>query len=258
MITIDKLCYNSKLRYENAGEKFAFSMITLLFCVMSRSIAVACIVLAVTGILTVYKGGIPVSRYLQFITVPLAFLLMSTAAIVLNLKRAPLDLFSIPIGGWYLTGSTEALLYALQLILTALSAVSCLYFLSMTTPMPDILNVLGKLHCPKLMIELMLLIYRFIFVLLDTAYYISTSQNSRLGNKDYKTSMKSFGCLGSILMIRAVKRSNALYSAMEARCYDGTIHVLNETYPPKKSVIVWIVLFELFLLALIIFGRFYL
>lgn len=56
MITIDKLCYNSKLRYENAGEKFAFAMITLLFCVMSRSIVVACIVLAVTGILTVYKG----------------------------------------------------------------------------------------------------------------------------------------------------------------------------------------------------------
>ena len=53
MITIDKLCYNSKLRYENAGEKFAFAVITLCICVMSRSISVACIVLAATGILTV-------------------------------------------------------------------------------------------------------------------------------------------------------------------------------------------------------------
>lgn len=257
MITIDKLCYNSKLRYENAGEKFAFAMITLLFCVMSRSIVVACIVLAVTGILTVYKGGIPFSRYIHFLTVPLAFLILSTIAIVLNLKHEPLDLFAIPIDNWYLTGSVDALLYALQLILTALSAVSCLYFLSMTTPMPDILNVLGKLHCPKLMIELMLLIYRFIFVLLDTAYYISTSQNSRLGNRDYRTSLNSFGALGSVLMIRAVKRSNALYSAMEARCYDGTIHVLNETYPPKKKVIVWIVLFEIFLFSIMIWRRFF-
>ena len=89
MITIDKLCYNSKLRYENAGEKFAFAMITLLFCVMSRSIVVACIVLAVTGILTVYKGGIPFSRYIHFLTVPLAFLILSTIAIVLNLKHEP-------------------------------------------------------------------------------------------------------------------------------------------------------------------------
>ena len=157
MIVIDKLCYQSKLRYENPGEKFAFAVITLCICVMSRSIAVACIVLAVTGILTVWKGGIPVSRYLKFLTIPLAFLLLSTLAIILNLKKAPLDLFAIPLGNWYLTSSRAALLYAGQLILTALSGVSCLYFLAFTTPMPDILEVLRKLHCPKLLIELMLL-----------------------------------------------------------------------------------------------------
>ena len=60
MIVIDKLCYNSRLRYENASEKFAFAVITLCICVMSRSAAVAGIVLAVTGILTVWKGGVPV------------------------------------------------------------------------------------------------------------------------------------------------------------------------------------------------------
>ena len=158
MITIDKLCYHSKLRYENAGEKFAFAVITLCICVMSRSIAVACIVLAVTGILAVWKGGIPVSRYLRFLTVPLAFLFLSTVAIMFNIKKAPLDLFAIPVGNWYVTASTDSFFYALQLILTALGAVSCLYFLSFTTPMPDILEVLRKLHCPGLLIELMLLI----------------------------------------------------------------------------------------------------
>ena len=178
MITIDKLCYHSKLRYENAGEKFAFAVITLCICVMSRSIAVACIVLAVTGILAVWKGGIPVSRYLRFLTVPLAFLFLSTVAIMFNIKKAPLDLFAIPVGNWYVTASTDSFFYALQLILTALGAVSCLYFLSFTTPMPDILEVLRKLHCPGLLIELMLLIYRFIFILLDTASAISTPRTA--------------------------------------------------------------------------------
>lgn len=49
MITIDKLCYTSRLRYENAAEKFAFAVITLIICVMSRSMVIAGIVLAVTG-----------------------------------------------------------------------------------------------------------------------------------------------------------------------------------------------------------------
>ena len=240
MITIDKLCYHSKLRYE-----------------MSRSIAVACIVLAVTGILAVWKGGIPVSRYLRFLTVPLAFLFLSTIAIMFNIKKVPLDLFAIPVGNWYITASTDSFFYALQLILTALAAVSCLYFLSFTTPMPDILEVLRKLHCPGLLIELMLLIYRFIFILLDTASAISTSQNCRLGNKDYRTSLKSFGLLGSVLMIRAITRSNKLYDAMEARCYDGRIRVLSENQPPRKKSIAAIAVFDTALFIFAIWRKFF-
>ncbi|MDO5400775.1 MAG: cobalt ECF transporter T component CbiQ [Eubacteriales bacterium] len=257
MISIDKLCYNSRLRYENAGEKFAFAMVTLCICVASRSIAVACIVLAVTGILTTWKGGIPVLRYLKAMTVPLTFLFLSTFAIMFNIRRVPLDLFALPIGSWYLTASRSAFLYSVQLILTALSAVSCLYFLSFTTPMPDILEVLRKMHCPRLLSELMLLTYRFIFILLDTASAISVSQDCRLGNRDYRTSVRSFGLLGSVLMIRATARSGKLYTAMEARCYDDTIRVLSESRPPRRGVIAAIILFDAGLLSLAVWRKFF-
>jgi len=253
MIVIDKLCYNSRLRYVNAGEKFIFAVLTLLACVISRSIAVACIALAVTGILTVKKGGIPFSRYLHFMTVPLVFLFFSTLAIVLNFSRTPLDLFAWKIGSVWLTGSKASLRYAIQLILTALASVSCLYFLSFNTPMPDILNVLRVMRCPRIIIDL---IYRYIFVLLEIASNLRTAQNSRLGNKDYRTSLKSFGALASALFIRAIKKSNALYDAMESRCYDGTIRVLNETYPPAGKEIVAIVLFELALYAFLLAEKF--
>lgn len=256
MIVIDKLCYNSRLRYVNAGEKFAFAMITLFICVMSRSIAVACIVLPVMGILTVYKGGIPLSRYLHFLTVPLTFLFLSTMAIMFHIRRTPMDFFALALGEWYFTTSIHSLSYGLRLILTALSAVSCLYFLSFTTPVPDILEVLKKLHCPKLLIELMLLIYRFIFVLLHTASAITVSQNCRLGNRNYKTALKSFGMLGSALMIRSVIRSNKLYDSMEARRYDGTIRVLSESEPPRKKDIAAIILFDTALLLFALWRKF--
>lgn len=257
MLAIDRLCYQSGLRYENAGEKFAFSVITLCICVMSRSIFVACIVLAVTGGLTVLKGKTPVFRYLKFLTVPLAFLLVSTLAIMLNIRKAPMDLFALPVGSWYLTCGRDSFFYGVQLILTALSSVSCLYFLSLTTPMPDILKVLKKLHCPRLLMELMLLIYRFIFILLETAAGISISQRCRLGNRDYRTALKSFGMLGSALLIRAINRSNRLFDAMEARCYDGTIRVLSENRPPKRKHVWFIILFDTALFLIALWRRFY-
>lgn len=258
MITIDKLCYNSRLRYVNADEKFWFSMLTLIACVGSRSVIVAAIALLATGILTVYKGGIPAARYFHCLTIPLVFVLLSTLAIIFNLSHTPGDLFSLCLGQWYFNINREDLLYAARLISTALAAVSCLYFLSLNTPMPDILDTLRRLHCPRLLIELMLLIYRFIFVLLDISSAISVSQKSRLGNINYRTSLKSFSALAFSLFIRSIKKSGVLYDAMESRCYDGTIHVLSENYPPVKKEIIYITVFEIILYSIVLWRRFFL
>ena len=252
MSAIDRLCYQSNFRYVNAGEKFAFSMLSLIACVFSRSAAVSCFVLLAMGILSVWKGGIPLFRYLRCLSVPLVFLLLSSLAVAVGVSRVPLDLFAVPFGGLYLTGSREALRYAGNLVLTALASVSCLYFLSFHTPMPDIQNVLRRLHCPKLLLELMLLIYRYIFVLSGTAREIRIAQDSRLGNRDYRTSVKYFSAMASALFVRAMKRSGALYNAMEARCFDGDIRVLDEHFPPKKKEIVMIVLFEIILYGLVV------
>ena len=255
MLLIDKLCYNSKLRYVNAGEKCAFSLITLCLCIISRSILIAVLVLAVNGILTVWKGGIPFFRYRRLMMIPLVFLLLSTLAILVNFSKTPMDAYAIPFGGIYITSSWTSVYNGLQLICTAMASVSCLYFLSLNTTMTDILNEFRKLHFPSLMIELMMLIYRFIFVLLEIAGNIMTSQNSRLGNKDFKTACKSFGGMVSVLFVRSMKKSGALYDAMESRCYDGKIHVLTEHYPPRAKEITAIACFEILLLILTIWSK---
>ena len=253
MILIDKLCYTSKLRYTNPMIKFLFAITTLILCVATHSSAIACIVLIVTAFLTIQKGGISPSHYIRLMKLPLIFLILSTIAIVFNISPTPLSAIAIPFFRKYITFSKASLLSAIQLILTALSSVSCLYFLSLSTPITDILYVLKRLHCPELLIELMLLIYRFIFVLLDLSNSLYTSQQSRLGTIDFKTSCKSAGTLMSTLLVRAFKKSSFLYDAMESRCYDGSIHVLQETYPVNKLHILYFIVFELALICFYIF-----
>lgn len=252
MIVIDRLCYNSGLRYVNAMEKFVFSMLTLLLCVSSRSIIAAILVLLVTGTLTVEKGGIPLLCYLKLITIPLVFLFLSISAVLINISRTPLDAFAIPFGSFYLTGNVQGLLWGVQLISTALASVSCLYFLSLSTPVTDILGVLKKLHVPGLITELMLLIYRYIFITLRTASAILISQSSRLGNKSLHTARKSFVAMASSVFVLSVRQAGAQYDAMEARCYNGRIQILSEEHPAKYSEIFCIAGFEVFLFVLIV------
>ena len=243
MLLIDKLSYQSKLRYVNASEKLVYALLTLVLCVLSRSVKVAVLVFAVNGVLTVGKGGIPFFRYIKLLMIPLAFLAAGTAVVMINVSRTPMDAFALPAGEWYITGSCEGIRRGLRLCVTALSAVSSLYFLSLNTVMTDILCACRKLHFPSLLTELMLLIYRFIFVLFETASSITVSQQSRLGNRSFKTRIRSFGKLGSSLFILALKRSGALYDAMESRCYDGSIRVLSREQPAKAGEIAVIALY---------------
>ena len=249
MLLIDKLSYQSKLRYINASEKLVYAVLTLVLCILSRSVKVAVLVFAVNGILIVGKGGIPLFRYIKLLTIPLAFLAAGTAAIMINISKMPLDAFAFSVGEWYITGSRNGLYQGWKLCATALAAVTCLYFLSLNTVMTDILGACRKLRLPSLLIELMLLIYRFIFVLFETASSIMISQQSRLGNRDFKTRVRSFGALGTSLFILSLKRSNALFDAMESRCYDGRIQVLSREQPVRVGEVVMIVLYEAVLIA---------
>ena len=91
--------------------------------------------------------------------------------------------------------------------------------------------MLRRLHCPWLLLELMLLIYRAIFVLLDIAGAIQTAQNCRLGNRSFSSKLRCMGQMLSVLLVRSLKKSSLLYDAMESRLYDGRIRVLEETAP---------------------------
>ncbi|MCI8559992.1 MAG: cobalt ECF transporter T component CbiQ [Dorea sp.] len=255
MIPIDKLSYYSNLRHVNAAEKFTFSMLSLTACIVSRSIVIALLILSVTGILNVCKGGLPLSVYIRLMRIPVVFLVSGTLAIYINISKTPLDAFAFPVGAYYITGSIRGLLKGTQLICTALSSVSCLYFLSLNTPMTDILNVLKRLHVPALILELMLLIYRYIFVIMHLASDITVSQNSRLGNIRLSTAGKSFAAMVSSVFIKSIRRSREIYDALEARCYDGTLQVLSEDYPIKLSEILCIAVFETLLYLMIIIGR---
>ncbi len=237
---IDRLSYGSRLRWINTGEKAALAVISLLFCVGSRSVPLGLFVFLSMGLFTVKGGEIPMKHYLRLLTIPLVFLSVNAMVLGIAVRETPLELFAQPVGSLYLTASRETLRYAVQVFVTAMGAVSCLYFLSCNTPMTDLLALLRRLKCPALIVELMLLIYRFLFVLLETADTISAAQKARIGNKDIRMSLHSFGALVSSLFVRSVRRSNALFDAMESRCYEGEIRVLSEECPAKKREIAFI------------------
>jgi cobalt/nickel transport system permease protein len=83
---------------------------------------------------------------------------------------------------------------------------------------------------------------------LHTASAIMTAQEARLGNKDYRTQIRSFGKMSVSLFLISFRKANAMYDAMEARGYDGTVKVLRSKQQVKRKEIFLLAVFEILLM----------
>lgn len=232
---IDYYAYASKIRHWNPGFKVAFSFTTLLLCIGLNNPFVSIAVILGMAFLTVVKGGLPLSAYLSVLLIPLTFILLGTIAIGVDFSRQPLGQFNLYLGLGYIFTSVDKLQEMAVLMLKVFGAISAMIMMTLSTPSAEIIGVLRKAHVPKLVIELMNLIYRYIFILLDVFNNMRNSADSRQGYCDFKTSCYTFGSVASNLLVVSLKKSNAYYTAMEARGYDGDLVFLEEEKPFQIS-----------------------
>ncbi|WP_310603321.1 cobalt ECF transporter T component CbiQ [Anaerosporobacter sp.] len=232
MIMMDKWAYSSKLRGKNTYSKVLFGVSNLLLCVLCRDCMVSLCIFIMMFSLVVLGGKMQVKTYLRLLCIPLIFLVISTVTIVFEFGHtASTDiLISLASGHIYMT--TSSLSRGIILFASSFASITCLYFIALTTPVIDMIQVFRSLHIPKIVIELMYLIYRFIFLLLETGNAIIVAQDCRLGYKDGKTSRQSTAKMGGVLFLRAYQKADALFTAMESRGYDGDIGVLSTIERP--------------------------
>jgi cobalt/nickel transport system permease protein len=202
----------------------------------------------------ILRAGIPWRFYLKLLSLPLSFLLVGVLTVAVSVVRQPGGaVYGITVFNFAVGVTAGGLSAAANLLCKSLGAVSCLYFLSLTTPMVEIISVLKKLKVPGLFIELMGLIYRFIFVMMETAERIYTAQSSRWGYASVKTSYYSLGQLASTLFIKSYHRSQMLFTTLMSRCYNGELNVVGPQYQVSRGNIAAIALIDLALAVLALY-----
>ena len=231
MLAIDRYAQQSRLSTVSPFVKLAFSVAVLLLCVAADSAAIGLIVSVGMLWACLVCSGAPARYVFSLMTIPVLFIVLSCLAIVFDVGWEPLGFFDIPLFGIYLSATAQSLRDALLLFFRAYGAVVCLYFLSLNTPMQEILEVLRVLRIPRLVIELMYLIYRYIFLLLDVQNRMTIAAQSRLGYADRHNAWYTFTHISGNLLASSFRRSGACFDAMEARCYDGTLRFLTRQAP---------------------------
>ena len=138
-------------------------------------------------------------------------------------------IFTLNVLGFNLAGTKEGFVLGTIIITRIAASVSLLLFLSVTTPVHELGHALIYLRFPKVIVEILLLTYRYLFVLWDEGMRIRQAQTLRMGYPDgrgirtWKQSVKSISTLMAMVFIRAYDRAESTFDAMQVRAYNGNV-----------------------------------
>jgi cobalt/nickel transport system permease protein len=132
-------------------------------------------------------------------------------------------LVSFTIGRWTLTATSEGLSRGLLLGARVLGAVSVILVLGITTPAHRIFQALRGFGISRDWVEIAILMYRYIFVLLDKAGDLAAAQRLRLGYRSWGRSLSSFNALAGATIVHSFEQASRTHNAMRLRGYSGTM-----------------------------------
>lgn len=225
---IERWAYRNHWRQIHPGAKGVLTLCAFVSAFVSANPWFLLTLAMLLAILTVCGAGIPLGQYLRVFLPPLAFLGIGALTLALSLQ-------------WPEAGKSFALrLDSSQLprvaVLTgrSLSCLAALLFLSLTTPMTDLIGLLRRLRAPTVILDLMTVAYRSIFVFLEAVHDIKTAQTARLGYATTANALRSLGDMIALLILQMWRRFQTLEHAAQARANDGPLFFLEHEYADSR------------------------
>ncbi len=239
---IDSFAYTNRLRWLPPEQKLSFAVLLLVLSLVSPPIVQLLIGLWLILWVIVY-AHIPAKFYFQLLALPLGFWLTSLPAFVLNgvgldvVQAVQADVWhgwGTGMGRFYLYVSQTGLHQVGLLFARALATTSSMFFILLTTPFTEVLQILRRLRCPPSLTELLMLMYRFIFTLMAIADELWIAQNSRCGYRTWRRGMQSLGILVGQLLQRSIFSYRQVSLSLESRGFNGELRVWR-SYPYQPS-----------------------
>lgn len=230
-LQIDTLAYTNRLRWLAPEQKLLFAIALLIIAAFSHPL-VQVLIAVWMSTWTIIYAGIPSKIYFKLVYVATLFWLTSLPALVINgVNISQLDLVQtdsaagLNIGSYYVYISIHGMEQGLTILTRAIASLSCLYFIMLTIPFTELLQVLRRVGFPMMLTDLLLLMYRFIFVILNISAELWTAQQARGGYCTFKIGMKSLALLIGQLLKRTLENYRQVSLSLASRGFNGEFKV---------------------------------
>ena len=165
-------------------------------------------------------GGLPIAGILRrvFLILPLAFFMGVFNPVF---DRAPMAVFGMTVAGGWVS-------FASILIRFLLSMAAGVILVS-TTGFAAVCSALSLLRLPRVFVEQLMFMYRYLFVLAEEITRLGIAFTLRAGGRQ-RPGIRVYASLTGQLLLRTLDRAQRIHQAMTCRGYDGRII----TSPPRR------------------------
>jgi cobalt/nickel transport system permease protein len=249
---LEDIAQKNGLREVNTYVKLIAGFGAILLCLFSTSYIPPLFIAAVLSGAILFLARVNVKTYAELFILPLWFAFMSVAGIILITGGNEIFWQCDLLPNFSLSVTRESINQGVFVFCRVIGGMSALCFISLTNPMTDIFTAFRQCRVPAVVIDLMMIIYRTIFILMDQAIQIYHAQIMRLGYTRYRESIHSFATLCGAAFIASWDAGDDLVRAMDARCYDGKFALLGENRPVERMPCLLVVVFLALSAAIVI------
>lgn len=225
MLLIDKYAYTNRLSNTNPMIKFIIVVIALAMTTIINNNYLNLGIFTLMILLTTLIAGIPIDKYFKILFIPITFMILSMITVLLSISGQDVYIWSIKIGSKYIGITGEGIIQSINLTTRVFASMSATFFLALTTPLNELIKVFKKIGISSTIIELLVLIYRFIFIFLEESKEIYMAQELRFGYSNCRNSLKSTSLLIKALFVRVFLRYEDLVVGLECKLYNGEFKI---------------------------------
>jgi cobalt/nickel transport system permease protein len=235
--SIDEIAFASPMRRWPPLGKLFLALSMLLASIFASSVIVPGIVLVAGACLLAYSTRF---RFPRVVLIALldGLAVLFIGALVIALITPGMTIYSFDLIGLKLILSENGMNLGLLVLMRALAGMSVMLFFATSTPIPHLSEAMEQLHLPKEISELVVLIYRYSFLLLELLGTMYLAAQCRLGFKGFRNKFRTSGKLAVGLFTRSMEVANRSQMALECRGFRGQFHSFR---PPARVTWLWII-----------------
>ena len=249
---LDDIAQESAFRQIHPGTKLILGLGSLLICLFSPSPAVPLLSGIILSLVLIMPGRVSPAIYGELLLGPAIFTLSSIIVLLLLLGGGAVVWQFSPVAGITLTVTEGAIREGTLVLCRVFGCSVSLFFIVLTTPMTDLFNLMKRARLPAELIDLMMIMYRYIFIFYVHAKEIYRAQKMRLGyGKHPGEAVRTLSMLCGMLFITSWNAGEDLVRAMDCRCYNGVFPSLEQAEPVRLRSLIPVMVYLSFLIGIL-------